>query len=103
MGDWSSWLAHRMFSVMATEILGDTIDIHGGGADLGVSTTIPMKLLKQTKTGKTFANYWMHNGFVNVDNEKMSKILQVTLQRFMICLRRSMVLSLLPNNTTVPM
>ena len=66
---------HIECSVMATEILGDTIDIHGGGADLEFPHHTNEIAQSEVKTGKTFANYWMHNGFVNVDNEKMSKSL----------------------------
>lgn len=74
---WSSgrpgW--HIECSVMATELLGDTIDIHGGGADLEFPHHTNEIAQSEAKTGKSFANYWMHNGFVNVDNEKMSKSL----------------------------
>ncbi|WP_438838994.1 cysteine--tRNA ligase [Streptococcus pluranimalium] len=66
---------HIECSVMATEILGDTIDIHGGGADLEFPHHTNEIAQSEAKTGHTFANYWMHNGFVNVDNEKMSKSL----------------------------
>ena len=66
---------HIECSVMATEILGDTIDIHGGGADLEFPHHTNEIAQSEAQTGKTFANYWMHNGFVNVDNEKMSKSL----------------------------
>lgn len=66
---------HIECSVMATTILGDTIDIHGGGADLEFPHHTNEIAQSEAKTGKTFANYWMHNGFVNVDNEKMSKSL----------------------------
>ena len=66
---------HIECSVMATEILGDTIDIHGGGSDLEFPHHTNEIAQSEAKTGKTFANYWMHNGFVNVDNEKMSKSL----------------------------
>ncbi|WP_438478230.1 cysteine--tRNA ligase [Streptococcus pluranimalium] len=66
---------HIECSVMATEILGDTIDIHGGGADLEFPHHTNESAQSEAKTGHTFANYWMHNGFVNVDNEKMSKSL----------------------------
>ena len=66
---------HIECSVMATEILGDTIDIHGGGVDLEFPHHTNEIAQSEAKTGKTFANYWMHNGFVNVDNEKMSKSL----------------------------
>ena len=66
---------HIECSVMATEILGDTIDIHGGGVDLEFPHHTNEIAQSEAKTGKTFANYWMHNGFVNVDNKKMSKSL----------------------------
>lgn len=66
---------HIECSVMATEILGDTIDIHGGGADLEFPHHTNEIAQSEAKTGRKFANYWMHNGFVNVDNEKMSKSL----------------------------
>lgn len=66
---------HIECSVMATALLGDTIDIHGGGADLEFPHHTNEIAQSEAKTGKTFANYWMHNGFVNVDNEKMSKSL----------------------------
>ncbi len=55
--------------------LGDTIDIHGGGADLEFPHHTNEIAQSEAKTGKTFANYWMHNGFVNIDNVKMSKSL----------------------------
>ncbi|AND79946.1 cysteine--tRNA ligase [Streptococcus pantholopis] len=66
---------HIECSVMATTILGDTIDIHGGGTDLEFPHHTNEIAQSEAKTGQTFANYWMHNGFVNVDNEKMSKSL----------------------------
>ena len=66
---------HIECSVMSTEILGDTIDIHGGGADLEFPHHTNEIAQSEAKTGKTFANYWMHNGFVNIDNVKMSKSL----------------------------
>jgi cysteinyl-tRNA synthetase len=68
---------HIECSVMATEILGDTIDIHGGGQDLEFPHHTNEIAQSEAKTGKTFVNYWMHNGFVTVGeaNEKMSKSL----------------------------
>lgn len=66
---------HIECSVMATEILGDTIDIHGGGADLEFPHHTNEIAQSECKTGKTFANYWMHNAMLNIDNEKMSKSL----------------------------
>ena len=74
MGKWASGLAYEC-SVMATEILGNTIDIHGGGADLEFPHHTNEIAQSEAKTGQTFANYWMHNGFVNINNEKMSKSL----------------------------
>ncbi|MET3559039.1 cysteinyl-tRNA synthetase [Streptococcus rupicaprae] len=66
---------HIECSVMATEILGDTIDIHGGGADLEFPHHTNEIAQSEARTGKTFANYWMHNAMLNIDNEKMSKSL----------------------------
>jgi cysteinyl-tRNA synthetase len=66
---------HIECSAMAKKYLGDTIDIHAGGQDL----TFPHheNEIAQTEalTEKPFANYWMHNGYINIDNEKMSKSL----------------------------
>ncbi len=66
---------HIECSVMATTILGDTIDIHGGGADLEFPHHTNEIAQSEAKTGHTFANYWMHNAMLNIDNEKMSKSL----------------------------
>nr|WP_239548945.1 cysteine--tRNA ligase [Streptococcus loxodontisalivarius] len=66
---------HIECSVMSTELLGDTLDIHGGGADLEFPHHTNEIAQSEAKTGHKFVNYWMHNGFVNVDNEKMSKSL----------------------------
>lgn len=66
---------HIECSVMSTELLGDTFDIHGGGLDLTFPHHENEIAQTEAKTGKTFANYWMHNGFVNMDDEKMSKSL----------------------------
>lgn len=64
---------HIECSTMAQSILGDTIDIHAGGEDLQFPHHENEIAQSETLTGKTFANYWMHNGMINVDNEKMSK------------------------------
>ena len=64
---------HIECSVMSTEILGDTIDIHGGGADLEFPHHTNEIAQSEAKTGQTFANYWMHNGFINIGGSKMSK------------------------------
>lgn len=61
---------------MSTGILGDTIDIHDWWADLEFPHHTNEITQSEAKTGKTFANYWMHNGFVNIDNVKMSKSLR---------------------------
>lgn len=66
---------HIECSVMATELLGETIDIHAGGADLEFPHHTNEIAQSEAKTGKTFANYWMHNAMLNIDNEKMSKSL----------------------------
>jgi cysteinyl-tRNA synthetase len=68
---------HIECSVMATKLLGDTIDIHGGGQDLEFPHHENEIAQSEAKTGKTFANYWMHNGYVTIgdDDEKMSKSL----------------------------
>ncbi|QEA31998.1 cysteine--tRNA ligase [Secundilactobacillus malefermentans] len=68
---------HIECSVMSTKYLGDTIDIHGGGQDLEFPHHENEIAQSESKTGKKFANYWLHNGFVTVgdDNQKMSKSL----------------------------
>ena len=66
---------HIECSAMALNYLGDTIDIHGGGRDLKFPHHRNEIAQSEAHTGKTFANYFMHNGFVNIDNEKMSKSL----------------------------
>ena len=66
---------HIECSVMAREILGDTIDIHAGGQDLTLPHHENEIAQSEARTGKTFARYWMHNGYINIDNEKMSKSL----------------------------
>lgn len=68
---------HIECSVMATKHLGETIDIHGGGQDLTFPHHENEIAQSEAKTGKTFANYWMHNGYVTIgeDEEKMSKSL----------------------------
>lgn len=66
---------HIECSVMAREHLGDTIDIHAGGQDLAFPHHENEIAQSEAMTGKQFANYWMHNGYINIDNEKMSKSL----------------------------
>lgn len=64
---------HIECSVMATKFLGDTIDIHAGGQDLTFPHHENEIAQTEAKTHKTFANYWIHNGFVTMNDEKMSK------------------------------
>jgi cysteinyl-tRNA synthetase len=64
---------HIECSVMAKKYLGDTIDIHAGGEDLIFPHHENEIAQSEAANGVKFANYWMHNGFINVNNEKMSK------------------------------
>ncbi|NEW61935.1 cysteine--tRNA ligase [Granulicatella sp. zg-ZJ] len=66
---------HIECSVMATKYLSNTIDIHAGGHDLIFPHHENEIAQSEAKTGKPFANYWLHNGFVTFDGEKMSKSL----------------------------
>lgn len=66
---------HLECSVMAKRYLGDTIDIHCGGSDLVFPHHENEIAQSEAANGQQFAKYWMHNGFINVDNKKMSKSL----------------------------
>lgn len=66
---------HIECSVMSKELLGDTIDIHAGGEDLQFPHHENEIAQSETLTEKAFANYWLHNGMLNIENEKMSKSL----------------------------
>jgi len=66
---------HIECSVMAMKYLGETIDIHGGGLDLIFPHHENEIAQSEAYTGKPFARYWVHNGFVMVNKEKMSKSL----------------------------
>lgn len=66
---------HIECSVMAKTLLGETIDIHSGGVDLQFPHHENEIAQSETLHDKTFANYWLHNGFITVDEEKMSKSL----------------------------
>lgn len=66
---------HIECSAMAKRYLGETIDIHAGGQDLAFPHHENEIAQSEAVNGKTFANYWMHNGYINIDNEKMSKSL----------------------------
>ncbi|QXE01834.1 cysteine--tRNA ligase [Terribacillus sp. DMT04] len=66
---------HIECSAMVKKHLGDTIDIHAGGQDLTFPHHENEIAQSEALNGKSFANYWMHNGHINIDNEKMSKSL----------------------------
>lgn len=66
---------HIECSAMACELLGEQFDIHGGGQDLQFPHHENEIAQSEGAHRHTFVNYWMHNGFVRVDNEKMSKSL----------------------------
>jgi cysteinyl-tRNA synthetase len=66
---------HIECSAMAREYLGDTLDIHGGGHDLQFPHHECEVAQSEALTGKPLANYWMHNGYIHINNEKMSKSL----------------------------
>lgn len=66
---------HIECSVMSTKYLGETFDIHGGGMDLIFPHHENEIAQAEAMTGQTFVNYWMHNGFITINQEKMSKSL----------------------------
>ena len=66
---------HIECSVMSRTLLGDTIDIHAGGEDLQFPHHENEIAQSETLTGKPFANYWMHNGMLTIEDRKMSKSL----------------------------
>jgi cysteinyl-tRNA synthetase len=66
---------HIECSAMSMDILGETFDIHAGGADLIFPHHDCEIAQSEYATGKPFAHYWMHNGFININEEKMSKSL----------------------------
>lgn len=66
---------HIECSAMAKKHLGETIDLHAGGVDLVFPHHENEIAQSECSSGKEFARYWMHNGFLNIDNQKMSKSL----------------------------
>ncbi len=64
---------HIECSAMSRKYLGDTIDIHCGGKDLIFPHHENEIAQSEAATGKPFVRYWMHNGFININNQKMSK------------------------------
>ncbi len=66
---------HIECSAMANKYLGETIDLHSGGQDLIFPHHENEIAQSECANGKPFANYWMHNGYININNQKMSKSL----------------------------
>ncbi|WP_025321663.1 cysteine--tRNA ligase [Deferrisoma camini] len=66
---------HIECSVMSQKYLGETVDVHGGGKDLVFPHHENEVAQAEALTGRPFVRYWLHNGFVNVNQEKMSKSL----------------------------
>ena len=66
---------HIECSAMACALLGERFDIHGGGLDLQFPHHENELAQSEGANGQPFVNYWLHNGFLNIDNEKMSKSL----------------------------
>jgi cysteinyl-tRNA synthetase len=66
---------HIECSCMAYNLLGETVDIHAGGADLVFPHHENEIAQSEARSGKTFSNYWMHSAYLNIDNKKMSKSL----------------------------
>ncbi|QAT43539.1 cysteine--tRNA ligase [Aminipila luticellarii] len=64
---------HIECSAMSKKFLGETIDIHAGGQDLSFPHHENEIAQSEAHNGKPFAHYWMHNGYITIDNEKMSK------------------------------
>ncbi len=76
---------HIECSAMAKEHLGETIDIHAGGQDLTFPHHENEIAQSEACNGHPFSHYWMHNGYINIDNEKMSKSIgNVVLARDLI-------------------
>lgn len=65
---------HIECSAMSRKYLGDTIDIHGGGQDLQFPHHECEAAQSESVTGKPLANVWMHNGYINIDNEKIVEV-----------------------------
>ena len=72
---------HIECSAMARRYLGETIDIHSGGIDLCFPHHENEIAQSEALSGKPFAHYWMHNAFLNIDNQKMSQVFGQFLHR----------------------
>ncbi len=70
---------HTECAVMATDLLGETIDIHGGGADLVFPHHESERAIARCLTGTDFVRHWVHNGLVRLEDDKMSKSLRNTV------------------------
>lgn len=84
---------HIECSAMVRKYLGQTIDIHGGGQDLAFPHHECEIAQSEALTGHPMAHYWMHNGFVNINNEKMSKSLGngITVHQLLKTLRPQVI------------
>ena len=84
---------HIECSAMARKYLGDTLDIHGGGHDLQFPHHECEIAQSESVTGKPLANYWMHNGYININNEKMSKSLGngITVQEMLTRIKPAVI------------
>lgn len=92
---------HIECSTMSTKYLGETLDIHGGGKDLRFPHHENEIAQSESLTGKRFSNYWLHNGLVKVNGQKMSKSLGngILLQDLLIEYDSDVIkLALLQNN-----
>ena len=76
---------HIECSAMSTCCLGETFDIHGGGHDLQFPHHENEIAQSEGATGKTYANNWLHVGFVNVDGEKNEQIFKQLFLPFVMC------------------
>ena len=93
---------HIECSAMSMKHLGETFDIHGGGKDLVFPHHENEIAQSEAATGKPFARYWLHNGFVNINNEKMSKSLGnfFTLRDVLAQVKPEVLRFFLPRATT---
>ncbi|MCX5666603.1 MAG: cysteine--tRNA ligase [Candidatus Omnitrophica bacterium] len=91
---------HIECSAMSSDILGDEFDIHGGGVDL-IFPHHENEIAQSEGAGKAFARYWMHNGLLTIDNEKMAKSLGnfISIKDFMLKHKDADYLKLLFLNT----
>ena len=91
---------HIECSVMSSDILGDEFDIHGGGVDL-IFPHHENEIAQSEGAGKAFARYWIHNGLLTIDNEKMAKSLGnfISIKDFMLKYKDADYLKLLFLNT----